>query len=369
MVYKKYQRKRKFIKKKKVFKKKRYYNNNKRHLKIPRPLNRSLGNQIALNLVRDYQFYINPRSEVGGLQQACSLRFCVNSVYPHLITSGTLGNWLQKGNNALVNPSDPIVGYSMESPNPGTATIQQGIYNQGDYSMGRRFESAYITNANLSIKAETVVGSSDISEAIQPGLLTLVTHNNIVTPLDASANVDSLKLLSNRVTKRINPLVNQSIAQGKNHYVSLSKSVNIAREHNVKDLADSKEEFEFSLGDVLDTGATSTAGIPNEKSFVTISYMPAMKAEMLGNPNADPATVVNIQPPPIILRVRLRQRMVCYNPRSHSQTSGVNFNLPKPQRIPDPVSTKWRDAMKMLAAQALLGATYGLRPKPFVRYQ
>ena len=330
-----------YRKKKKVARKPRNYKQKYSQyggkLKINRPVMNALGNQVGMNLIKDYQFFIDPKKTsdtTAGLQKSVVIRFNVNSIYPAQSSGGDDTHFIQRTPNATCNPAETIVPYYTDAPNPGEADHVQGIYNQGDYSIGRKYEHAYITGAKLTVKAEAVCGAS-AQQPLQPGIISLITHNSPTNPASIDTDVQDLKFILDRKSRRINGATlttnvgdsTQSLAGTKSKYVKLSMGVNIAKQNNLRDIADNKNSFAFSLGSATSTGSTPTATTPAEKNYISFVYTPAMVPEMLG---------LNVQQPPIIVRFRLQQRLIAYERRSHSQVAGVNYNLPRPFALPDP---------------------------------
>lgn len=298
-------------------------------LMIPRPIRNRLGNQVGMNLVTDFQIFIDPRLSAAtpptdGLQKSLTIQFCVNSVYPFL--QATDQNFLISDPNQIINFDRSAIAYNRDTPNPSLASIASGVYNEGEYALGRKYEKAIITSAKVTCWATNVSFSSTAVNQ-QPGLLTLASHNAKVNPFGTSTNNADLNLVANRVTRRIEPGLLGGTINTKSRQVMLSKSVNIARANALTDIMDNREDFAFSLGGPTDTG--TTAEIPNELNYISLNYTPSLKATMTGSAN---------QAPPIVARVRLQQRIIFFEKRSHSNTAGVNWNDPKPYPLPAPSS-------------------------------
>lgn len=294
---------------------------------IPRPIRNRMGNQVGMNLVTDFQIFIDPRLSAAtpptdGTQKSLTIQFAVNTLYPFL--QSTTQNFLISDPNQIINFDRPAIAYNRDTPNPSTASVAGGVYNEGEYAIGRKYEQAIITSAKMSVWA-TNVSFSGTAVNQQPGLLTLASHNAKVNPFGTATNNQDLHLVANRVTKRIEPGLLGGTINTKTRQVTLSKSVNIATANALTDIMDNREDFAFSLGQTGDTG--TTAEIPAEINYISLNYTPSLKASMTGSAN---------QAPPIVARCRLQQRIIFYEKRSHSTEAGVNWNDPKPYPLPAP---------------------------------
>lgn len=316
-------------------------------LRIPRPINNRLGRTARINLVSDFQIYCDPKLSVSGaegVQNNMAIRFCVNSLYPFLESTAHGGAFV-KNTNSVLNFEDPAVSYNIDSPNPSAATIARGVYDQGDYAVGRKYEKAYISGAKLSVY-HSGVALQNQSTNCQAGLLTLFAHNTDTNPFSTTTANKELKLLTPRKTRRVEPSVTAVQSARKSSLTPNTKmnlGVSIAKLNNITDINDDIENFGFSLGAATDTGATPTAGIPEKKSYISLAYTPALGSAMTGQ---------ETQAPPCVLRIRLEQHMVLVSQKSHSQTGGVNWN------IAQPYTTNYGYAKSMLmggftAAQAI----------------
>lgn len=325
---------------------------NQQRLRIPRPLNNRMGRTARINLVTDFQIYVDPKlsaSDVTGVQNSLSMRFCVNSLYP-FITSASHGGPFVKNSNSVLNLENPVTSYNLDSPNPGTATIVRGIYDQGDYSVGRKYEQAYISGAKISV-FQSGVSLQNQTTNQQAGLITLFASNTDVNPFSVDTKNNDLKLLAPRITRRVEPNLTTTAsarAQNLTPNTKLHLGVSVAKLNNITDINDDMENFGFSLGSATDTGPTPTAGVPNKKAYVSVCYTPALTSAMTGQ---------ETQAPPAVFRVRLEQHCVLVSQKSHSQTAGVNWNLPQPQ------TTNYGYAKSMLmggmaAAQAIRNNRY-----------
>jgi len=276
-----------------------------------------------MNLVKDYQIYIDPKNSTNAVQNGIVITMAVNSLFPFIEDSPSGFHPVQKNDQAKVNFESPIVPYDLGSVNPSTATIVPGVYEQGNYSQGRKYERAYISGAKVTAWT-TGVSFPGQDDSNQAGLITMMAHNTRVSPFSINSSNAELKLLSPRVTRRIEPInnSNQFTSNNKAKQTQLSLGVSVAKLNHITDLNDDLENYGFSLGSATDTGSTPTAGVPNERSYVSINYCPAVKASMTGT---------NVQAAPCILRLRLNQRITFVEQRSHAQTPGVNWNLPKPK--------------------------------------
>lgn len=328
---------------------------NQQRIRIPRPINNRLGRTARMNLVTDFQIYVDPKlsaSDITGVQNSLSMRFCVNSLYP-FVTSATHGGPFVKNSNSVLNLENPVTAYNLDSPNPGSATIAQGVYNSGDYSVGRKYERAYISGAKLTV-FQSGVSLQNQTTNQQAGLITLFCHNNDTNPFSVTTANKELKLLTPRKTRRVEPnltTVASARAQNLTPNTKLSMGVSVAKLNNITDINDDIESYGFSLGNVTDTGATPTAGVPSKKSYISLCYTPALASAMTGQ---------ETQAPPCVFRIRLEQHIVFVSQKSHSQTAGVNWNLPQPR------STNYGYAKSMLmgglsAAQAIRGNPYRAR--------
>lgn len=289
-------------------------------MRIPRSIANRQAGAVSMNLVHDFQVYVDPSNGSGNVQKGIVITFCANSLYPFL--SGSSQTYLQKTTGAKVNFEDPIEAYNVDAPNPATATIAPGVYNQGEYSQGRKYERAYISGAKLTVWTTTTQFSAQDMNT-QAGLLTLMTHNRKVSPFSVDTNNGDLKLLSPRVTRRIEPSTNaQYIPNSKIKQTQMSVGLSVAKLNHIKDIQDDLENYGFDLDPTgAGTGSTSTANVPLEKSYISLNYMPCLQSSMTGVPT---------QAPPVVMRMRLQQRITLVEQRSHSQTPGVNWNLPKP---------------------------------------
>jgi hypothetical protein len=322
-------------------------------LRIPRPINNRLGRTARINLVSDFQIYCDPKlssSDSSGVQNNMAIRFCINSLYPFLESTAHGGAFI-KNTNSTLNFEEGAVSYNMDSPNPSAATIARAIYDQGDWSVGRKYEKAYISGAKLSVFHSGVTLQNQ-STNCQAGLLTLFAHNTDTNPFSVTTANKELKLLTPRVTRRVEPNVTAVQSARKSNLTpntKLSLGVSVAKLNNITDINDDLENFGFSLGNPTDVGATPTATIPEKKSYISLAYTPALGSSMTGQ---------EVQAPPCVLRVRLQQHCVLVSQKSHSQTGGVNWN------IAQPYTTNYGYAKSMLAggfaaAQAIRAGRHG----------
>lgn len=342
MVYNNYRKKRfakkrhaRKAKKNKVVKHRRHRQYNSAQ-KIPRPLNFRLGNKAHMTLTQDFTIYMDPKINSSGgtnSQASCGFTLCLNSLYPFQTSTASSSRIV--GTDAIIRMSVPgstsatwPTEYNVESPNPTTAFIMKGVYNQGDYSIGRKFSKALITHAKVEVFAEPIVPMSGVIP-VQPGLLTCAQHNNLANPIATTTNAVDLKLLAPRQTKRINAVYTLSPSDGASAKIAsrnntsnvrINSYVNVAKSYNVSDLLDNQDDFGFSLGLPTDTGTTPTAGEPTNKCYLTTAITPAMTSTLSGE---------TVQAPSSIIRVRLSQKVQFSEPRTHSQTAGVDWNLPK----------------------------------------
>lgn len=81
-------------------------------------------------------------------------------------------------------------------------------------------------------------------------------------------------------------------------------------------------------------------------------YTPALSASMTGQ---------QTQAPPGVFRVRLEQHVVFVSQKSHSQTGGVNWNLPKAH------TTNYGYAKSMLLGG--MAAARAIHNNPYRRYR
>lgn len=292
-------------------------------LKIQRPLTNRQPRSVYMNLIKDYQVYVDPKNDLNSNQNGIVITFAVNSLYPFLTKSSIGREAIVKNSQAVVNFEESITPYDIDIPNPSGATIMPGMYEQGNYSQGRKYERAYISGAKLTCWT-TGVDFPNQNDGQQAGLLTMMAHNTGVSPFGLTSSNRELKLLSPRVTRRVEPIINsnQFVSNTKAKQTQLSLGVSVKRLNHLTDINDDLENYGFSLGGPTDTGTTSTATIPKERSYISVNYCPALGAAMTGT-----AT----QAPPCVMRFRLQQRIVLVEQRSHQQTAGINWNLPKPQ--------------------------------------
>lgn len=341
MVYNNYRKKRfakkryaRKAKKKRVVRRRRAQHNSVQ--RIPRPLNFRLGNKAHMTLTQDFTLYMDPKinsTATTPVQQTCGFTLCLNSLYPFQTSTASSSRIL--GTDAILRMSVPgapsatwPTEYSVESPNPTTAFVMKGVYDQGDYSVGRKFSKAMITHAKVEVLAEPIVPMSGVIP-VQPGLLTCAQHNNLANPIAITTSAVDLKLLAPRQTKRLNAVYTLSPSDGASAKIAsrnntqnlrINSYVNVAKSYNVKDLLDNQDDFGFSLGLPTDTGSTPTAGEPNNKCYLTTALTPSMSSTLSGE---------TVQAPSSIIRLRLTQKVQFSEPRTHSQTAGVDWNLPK----------------------------------------
>lgn len=295
-----------------------------RKLRIPRPINNRLGRTATMNLTRDFLVYVDPKlsaDDSTGIQKSMSIRLCVNSVYPFL-ESTAHGSPFLKTPNAVMNFELPPTPYNLDSPNPAGATIMPGLYEQGDYSVARKYEQAYISGAKVTV-FQSAVALQHQAAAQQPGLITLFASNTDVNPFGLDTANKELKLLVPRITRRVEPQVTavaSSRAQTNTKNIKVAMGVSIAKLNHVTNINDDLESFGFSLGQATDTGPANTAGVPLKKSYVDINYIPSLSASMTGN---------NTQAPSSVFRIRLQQKITFVSQKSHSNVPGVSFNLPR----------------------------------------
>jgi hypothetical protein len=162
-----------------------------------------------------------------------------------------------------------------------------------------------------------------------------------------------LKLVAPRQCKRVNATYTLSPSDtgasavnssGLARQTTMATNVSIRKMFNVKDLIDNEEDYSFSTGLDSSHGTTPSAGVPEKKAFVSTFITPSLTETITGE---------KCQAPACLIRVRLKQRVLFTEPRSHSSQSGVDFNLPRPY------STNYGYAKAMLAggftaAQAIM---------------
>jgi len=211
----------------------------------------------------------------------------------------------------------------------------------GDYAISRKFERAYVSGARVEVFAEPILPASGI-EPVQCGLLTVVPHNTLTSPINVSTKQTDLDLVAPRQTRRINAPYqlasgdsgNASLGtSGLSRQVKINHNVSIKQLHNIQDIRDNLDDFAFSLGTTADTGTQTNFGVPVQKSFVTIAITPALNAVITGT---------KTQATAFLLKVRLKQRYNFVEPRSHSMKPGVDWNIAQPQ-------TNYGYAQSMLA--------------------
>lgn len=322
--------------KKYVRKRKRFLRPLKKFTRIPKHANNRIGNQAYMDLEDNFTFYIDPKlsTDATPLQQAVNISFNVNSLYP-AIDQGAGGTykWIEKTANATVNSDQTIVPYHLASVNPNTAYVSKGTTEQGAYAISRKFEHGIITGARMEVFAEPITGSTAVRPS-QPGLLSIIPHGH-VSPVDVNTTPEILKVIAPRATRRVNNLIAlpeagtpaSAVANQKARQVSLAYNFSIAKMNNIKDIMDNRDDFGFNFNaDALtsETQFNNLAYHPVELQNATISYIPALTANMLGGP---------IATSPILLRVKIKKRLVFYKPIQHSMIPGVNFNLPKPHPL------------------------------------
>lgn len=315
-----------------TYKKRAYKKQLNRFNRLPQHANNRIGSQAYMDLEDNFTFYIDPKlsTDTGTPQQAVNISFNVNSLYP-AIDQGAGGTykWIEKTGNATVNSEQTITPYHLASVNPGTAYVTKGTTEQGAYAASRKFEHGIITGARMEVFAEPITGSTSVRPS-QPGLLSIIPHGH-VSPVDLNTTAEILKVVANRVTKRVNNLIAlpesgtpaSAVANIKARQVKLAYNFGIAKMNNIKDIMDNRDDFGFNFNADAVTSEGQYANLayhPVELQNATVSYIPALSAAMLGGP---------IATAPILLRVKIKKRLVLYKPIQHSMIPGVNFNLPK----------------------------------------
>lgn len=317
---------------------------------IAKSYNNRLGKVAGMNLISDFQVFLDPKltAAPGSLQKAVTIQFAVNTLYPFLQASDQ--SFIIKDTAAVVNFDVPAQGYDRDAPNPTTASLAEGIY-ETEFSPGRKYEEAMITGASLEVYATPVAladGAGTPSSAQQAGLLTVCSHNGKTNPFNVESDNRVLKLIANRKTRRIEPLIIQGVANSKSKQTVMKMNVSIAKMNGVTDLNDNRDRFGFSLGEAGNTGVTAV--LPAEINYVSINYMPALQANLTG---------IDIQAVPLVLRIRLKQRCNFYEPRSHSTIPGINWNVAKPFTLPNPQTRFSHATIALMAAAYARSRRYG----------
>lgn len=290
-----------------------------------------------MDLSQDFTFYMDPKiaTTTPTAQASCGFVMCVNSLYPfqesalttsRVNASGQTLNCQVPGYPAATWP----VEYNLDSPNPSAAWSMKGVYNQGDYSIGRKFQRAMITGARVETFVEPVVPATGIVP-VQPGILTQCTHNTPTLPINIGTTAVDLKLVAPRKCRRVNATYTLSPADsgasainssGLARQTKLNTNISVKKMYNVADLLDNEEEFGFSTGLDSSTGTTVSAGNPENRCYVSTFITPSLTESITGD---------KVQAPACLIRIRLKQRILFTKPRSHSQVSGVDWNLPRPR--------------------------------------
>jgi len=303
-----------------------------------------------MDIVTDMQFYVDPALMSDGQtppdveQATAALRLCVNSPFPFINDSvGAGGSSFFVGQGSGVNtpiwnmqvPKDPTATrpneYNLATPTSAlTAFCVQGLTDQGDYSIARKFERAYVSGARVEVFAEPVLPAAGV-KPVQPGILSVIPHIKITSPINVSTLQTDLNLIAPRQSRRINPPYqlaagdsgNASLASGGlSRQVKMNQNVSVAKLHGVTDLRDNLDDFAFTLGTTTDTGTQTNFGVPLEKTFVTIGVTPSLNEVITGTKSQATA---------FLLKVRLKQRYQFVEPRSHSTKAGVDWNIAQPK--------------------------------------